>query len=251
MPDGKIANLRADTAGPRIVAQTSYQWVRDALRDDIVGGVFEGDQKLTVSLLRDRYGVSAPPIREALSQLQVEGLVVIEANRGARVRAITVDFVREVFEIRIVLESALVERSVPLFKQADVEALSAIQDKFEAAVDVYDHPLILKLNSEFHRRIYAVRPNHEAVRLIGQHATLIATMRNRFGYDEGRFATIHTEHRALIAACGAHDVKRAGAIAREHIEHSVVDLVGRIEAVRKEAPVRRRRSSPRSVVTLA
>jgi DNA-binding GntR family transcriptional regulator len=224
------ARAPAQAATRHIVTQPSYEQVRDALREDIVAGVFSGNERLVVSVLCERYGVSAPPVREALNQLQVEGLVVISANRGARVRAITAEFVREIFEIRIVLESALVARSVPLFTAEDERRLSAIQDDFEAAVAARNHPAVVRCNWAFHCYIYGLNPNHEAMRLLNMHSAVIATMRNRFGYEADRFNAIHAEHRALIKACAAHDVRRARAIARRHIEHSVTDLIARMNA---------------------
>jgi DNA-binding GntR family transcriptional regulator len=207
-----------------------YTRIRDRLRNEIIEGIFEDDQHLVLAQLCQRYGVSMPPIREALNQLQVEGLVVLEPNRGARVRRITPDFIQELFEIRIVLEPALVGRSVPRFTARDVAALAAIQDGFEDAIVRGDHAALLRGNRLFHEYVYQVHPNQEAIRLLRQHASVIATMRNRFGYHAGRLDRIVAEHRALIRACGDHDAALAMAIARSHIEHSVADLVRQMQA---------------------
>lgn len=218
---------------PQADSQPHYARIRDALRNDIIEGTFHSDQHLVLSGLCARYGVSMPPIREALNQLQVEGLVVLEPNRGARVREITPDFINEIFEIRLTLEPALVRRSVPHFTAAHGDRLSRIQGGFEAAVRDGDHAGILTGNRDFHQAIYSVHPNHEAIRLLSNHSAVIATMRNRFGYEEGRFERIIYEHRALIRACGDGDAELATAIARSHIEHSVSDLIRRM----REAPV--------------
>jgi DNA-binding GntR family transcriptional regulator len=202
-----------------------YTSIRDHIRNDIVAGVFEDDQHLVLAQLCRRYGVSMPPIREALNQLQVEGLVVLEANRGARVRRISPEFITELFEIRVVLEPALVRRSIPHFRPEDVVALEAVQAGFEAAIAARDHPAVLRGNHLFHETIYRVHPNEEAIRLLRHHASVIAVMRNRFGYHLGRFGQIVAEHRALIRACADHDAPSAVAIAQSHIEHSVADLL--------------------------
>jgi DNA-binding GntR family transcriptional regulator len=216
----------ASGQGGLIRAQTHYQRVRDALRRDIIAGHFSGNERLIVANLCERYGISAPPIREALSQLQVEGLVVLEANRGARVRPVTRAFVAEIFEIRIALEPYMVERSVPLLTDQRIEALKAIQVEFANAIRTQDHFGVLRGNGRFHRCIYNARANQEAMRLLDQHSAVIATMRNRFGYRKARFETIIAEHEMLIAACAERDTVTATAIARRHIEHSVDDLLG-------------------------
>jgi DNA-binding GntR family transcriptional regulator len=208
----------------------SYSRVRDALRDDIVSGYFGDESRLVVSGLCARYGVSAPPIREALNQLEVEGLIVLSANRGARVRKIDAQFVSEIFEIRIALEPEMVWRNVPVMTEADIDDLRRLELAFEAAVKAEDAQAVALANGDFHRRIYNVRPNHEAIRLLGFHAALIRTLRNRFGYRTGRIAQIVEEHHALIGACAARDADGARRIARSHIEHSVADILSLIGA---------------------
>ncbi len=182
-----------------------------------------------LSGLCERYQISVPPIREALNQLQVEGVVVIEPNRGARVRSITPEFIREIFDIRIALEPALVEFSAPLFTAEDVAELEQIQDRFETAIANRQHAGVMQGNVAFHDRIYDVRPNQEAKRLLRQHSAFIATMRNKFGYCAGRLDQINKEHRLLIRACADRDAPLAKAIATTHIRHSVEDLRERMQ----------------------
>ena len=213
--------LRSSGAG----GLPQYTRVRDQLRRDIVYGLFKGDERLVLAGLCERYGVSMPPIREALNQLQVEGLVVIEPNRGARVRDITPDFIKDIFEIRILLEPALVVRSLPSLSEADFQDLSEIQQRFEDAIARKDRGGILSGNDKFHHRIYQVNPNHEAIRLLRQHDTVIGTMRHRFGYKDDRLEQIIYEHRALLRACREGDADLAAAIATSHIRHSVDDLI--------------------------
>lgn len=222
----RIADLALDavTGGP----QTNYQRVRDALREDIVLGHFSGDERLVMNVLCERYRVSTPPIREALNHLQVEGLVVIEANRGARVRAISPAFIAEVFEIRVSLETALLERAVPLFTANDSERLEAAAVAFENAVASGSVPAMALMNRGFHHCIYEVRTNHEAMRLLRQHSAVITTMRNRHGFGEGRTDRVIADHREILAACAARDVRRASALLRSHIERSAADLLDRM-----------------------
>lgn len=205
-----------------------YTRVRDQLRRDIIDGLFKGDDRLVLAVLCERYGVSMPPIREALNQLQVEGLVIIEPNRGARVREITPDFIKDVFDIRILLEPALLVRSLPSLSGADFADLDGIQREFEDAVARNDRSGILAHNDEFHHRIYRINPNHEAIRLIRQHDAVIGTMRIRFGYRTDRLDQIIYEHHALLRACRDGDADLAAAIATSHIRNSVVDLIGQV-----------------------
>ncbi|MBO6638158.1 MAG: GntR family transcriptional regulator [Roseitalea sp.] len=202
-----------------------YTRIRDQLRSDIVDGLFKGDERLVLAGLCERYGVSMPPIREALNQLQVEGLVVIEPNRGARVREITSDFIKDIFDIRILLEPALLVRSLPSLTEADFSDLFEIQEQFEEAISQGDRSRMLAGNDRFHHRIYRVDPNREAIRLMRQHDAVIGTMRRRFGYKADRLEQIIYEHHAILRACRNRDADLAAAIATSHIRNSVTDLI--------------------------
>jgi len=74
--------------------------IQQRIRDDILAGELAFGTRITTAELAQRYGVSQMPIREALRELRGEGLVTMEPNRGARVRAIDPDFVGNIFDIR-------------------------------------------------------------------------------------------------------------------------------------------------------
>ncbi len=213
------------TASRSIVSPPGYSRVRDAIRDDIVDGYFGDESRLVISALCERYGVTAPPIREALNQLEVEGLVVLHANRGARVRAIDETFVTEIFDIRIMVEPEMVWRAASVATVEDVRDLDALQAKFEAAVIAKDPQAVSNCNRNFHLRVYDIKPNREVTRILGHQDALIRTLRNRYGYLAERVEEIIAEHRALVRAIEARDADQARAIERTHIEHSLADIL--------------------------
>lgn len=83
-----------------------------ALRTDIVAGLLEPGQKLRAGDITSLYGVSATPIREALQRLSGEGLVELDPKIGARVAAISLGDVRDVFAVRLALEPRALELSI-------------------------------------------------------------------------------------------------------------------------------------------
>jgi DNA-binding GntR family transcriptional regulator len=220
--------VRGTLTGPalrNIASPPGYSRVRDAIRDDIVDGYFGDESRLVISALCTRYGVTAPPIREALSRLEVEGLIVLNPNRGARVRAIDEAFVTEIFEIRMSLEPEMVWRIAPIATASDIRDLDELEAKFEAAVLAKDPQNVSNFNRSFHLRIYEINPNREALRILGHQDALIRTLRNRYGYQAERVEEIIKEHRALVRAIEAHDADKARAIERIHIEHSLADIL--------------------------
>ena len=78
--------------------------IYELIRNDIISGQLRANERLKVVDLAKRYGTSTNPIREALQQLQGEGLVVIAPNKGATVRTIDEHLIREIYEVNAVLD---------------------------------------------------------------------------------------------------------------------------------------------------
>ena len=109
----------------RAIGMTNYDMLRDAIREDIVAGLFPPGSRLKVSDLTERYNISAIPIRDALQQLCGEGFVAIEPNRGASVREIDAKFLNQIYEIRRAVESYFVQRLAERVTRADITGLAA------------------------------------------------------------------------------------------------------------------------------
>lgn len=197
----------------------------DQIRSDIVNGAFEQGARLRIEDLAGRYGVSPMPVREALNRLHGEGLVVIAPNRGARVRQIDARFVENLFDIRAALEAMLALRSAERRTLADIEALKAEQEKFEDFVAAKDYPEVLQSNKRFHQIVNEAGANEEAYALSNKHWVLIATLWQRFGYQEERFAGVISDHRELIAALEARDGPAAAAIMQAHVIKSKLKML--------------------------
>ena len=96
----------------QVFAKTIPETIVDALREDIARGVFQPGEALRQEELAARFGVSRIPIREALRQLEKDGVVTVQPNRGAFVTVFTDADVVEVFELRLLLEVDLLKRAV-------------------------------------------------------------------------------------------------------------------------------------------
>src|SRR3954470_16750413 len=103
--------LRRGATTPDLIAET--------LREEILRGVVAPGQALRQEELADRFGVSRLPVRDALLRLEAQGLVHVYPNRGAFVITLSADEVREIYEMRILLEGDLLERAVPKIGEDD------------------------------------------------------------------------------------------------------------------------------------
>ncbi|MFI4904021.1 MAG: GntR family transcriptional regulator [Burkholderiales bacterium] len=198
------------------------------MRDDIVAGVLPFGARITIDALATRYGTSHMPIREALRELQGEGLVVIEPNRGARVRNIDADFVTNLFEIRTALEVMLVRRAAQVCTPRDIAGLEAIENVLEAHIARGDYAGVVAENHRFHQAINFVAGNADALPIIDRHWMLLAALWRAHGYGEARFAGVANDHRNLIGALATHDQEAASAIMGAHAAKAKLELMRRV-----------------------
>lgn len=227
--------LEAGLPGPHAPAN-QYRRVADQLRADILEGIWRPDARLKVRDLAAHYGVSPAPIRESLQQLQGEGLVVMEPNRGARVRPIDAELVLNIFDVREALESFLTAKFAGNASPHQLSLLEALQAEHDAAVERSDFPAAFALNSRFHHLINSAARNPEALTVIERHLGLTRALRMEYGFTPARMLTIQREHHALLAALRRVDIDEARRIAALHVRSSRDDLLERLRANADKRP---------------
>lgn len=206
-----------------------YTRVRERIRQDILSGHFQPGVRIKMADLSSRYGVSQMPIREALQQLQGEGLVTMAPNRGANVRRVDEALIRNVYDIGIALETLLVRRAIAVSTDSEMFALYGIQTRYEAAVQRGDVVGAIDANLELHDAIYSIAGNPEALGIVRRGKELLHGLRHRFGYGPERLEQIIREHRQLLRALDHRDVALASQTIEEHVEHAKQDLIAQLK----------------------
>ncbi|MGY1812279.1 GntR family transcriptional regulator [Blastococcus sp. SYSU D00820] len=206
--------------------RTSADDVADALREAIVRGDFEDGEELNQVALAKHFGISRVPVREALRQLQAEGLVSARAHMRAVVTALTRERVAEVLDLRMLMEQYLLRRAAGRLTPADLAALLDLCDEMEKAED---HEAWLALNSRFHGRLYAAARADLALDL-AQKLTARIQRYLHAGRGEGvhRNFEANAEHRQIVEAVAAGRVDDACRLLEEHIgatRERVLDLL--------------------------
>lgn len=218
------------------LGRTIYQRVHERLRNDILAGRIPPGGRLKIADLARRYGLSQMPVREALQQLQGEGLVILAPNRGASVRAMDAAFIRSIFDIREALEGFLTRQAAAHATPPLIERLRGLQRRHDAAMDAGDAQAGIPLNRAFHEAILQTTGNEEALRLLDRHTALIAALRSRVGYAPGRPAIIRQEHWALIEALARGDGEAAQRIHAAHVRRAGEDMLAMLRATLRAAP---------------
>jgi DNA-binding GntR family transcriptional regulator len=196
------------------------------IREAILEAEFAPHQRLIEADLSERYGASRASVRTALLNLAGEGLVERLPNRGARVRAITVDEAIEIVEVRIGLETLCARKAAENVTPADATALRALRAEIESAVGAGDLMAYSRLNQELDRRIRDLSRHGTATQLLERLRAQSARHQFRLAFHPGRAATSAPEHIAIIDAILAKDPDAAEAATRAHLSGIVEVLHG-------------------------
>ncbi len=194
--------------------RTTPEHVAEVLREAILRGVLRGGQQLQQDALAAQFGVSRIPVREALRQLEAQGLVTVYPHRGAVVSELSPEEVQEIYEIRVALECLALRFAIPHFTDEDLKRAREILDQLDEADEI---PRWSELNSEFHSTLYrpAGRPHL---------LSLINTLRlNVDRYHRIYISLMHykptsqREHRRILAACRRRNTEAATGALERHL----------------------------------
>lgn len=208
--------------------------VCDLIRREIISGQLGPNARLKVAELALRYETSTNPVREALHQLRGEGFVIIEPNRGARVRPIDRNFVRDIIEIEVLVETALTRWFVGFATEKDIALLETIQDEIEA-LNFADPVRHGQLDTRFHQVIYDGHYNRHAADLWWRHREVLRAISGNFLTSLSRRTAVLREHRDLIDAIRAQDADRAAVIMARHVDGSGRNIIENMRLAQVDA----------------
>jgi len=207
-----------DSAIPR---QSLTSAVADKLRDQIIRGEIPEGAQLRQDAIATQYQVSRIPVREALRQLDAEGLIAIVPNRGAIVPALSPDDVEELFSIRALLEPEVLKLSIPHLTKQDFTEADAILRRYVSELRREDHVSAWgRLNWQFHSTLYsrATLPRFMAViRNVNNSGERYTRLQLYLTHGIKR---ANEEHHKILELCRNRDVPAACALLRDHILHA-------------------------------
>ena len=236
VPPRQKAQTSSDALSGNGIPRTSLTLaVAERLREMILRGEFQEGEQLRQDAIAASFQVSRIPVREALRQLEAEGLITIVAHRGAVVSSLSSEEIEELFDIRAVLECEVLRLSIPNLTEADFE-------RAEEILRVYDKALWMqgdvsswgRLNSQFHAVLYgrANRPHFMSIiRQINNNGERYTGLQL---YLTRAFERAKKEHRQLLQLCRKRDVEGACALLKQHIQTAGRTLKETLQQRREE-----------------
>jgi DNA-binding GntR family transcriptional regulator len=226
--------------------QTLTSMTADAIRDRILRGHYAEGSPLRQDAIGAELGVSRIPVREALRQLEAEGLVTFNPHRGAVVSTLSLKQIRELFELRAEIEGDLIRRAVPHMRAEDHARAAEILDAYDLALRGGQVPVWGSLNWQFHSTLYAPADRAFTMSIVHKlHQHSDRYLRMQLALTHGELRARH-EHRAIAAAARKGDAARASRLLRAHIlgaGRALVDFLESERAHRAQAEPSTGRSS--------
>ena len=205
--------------------KTRTQLVAEAIREKILSGEIKAGEPLRQAALAEELNVSRIPVREALLQLEAEGLVNFEAHKGATATQLSADQIDEIFDLRALLEAELLSHSIQKLTPRDLLEAEAVLYDLEEAVERGDTQLATgKLNAEFHGKLYSKADRPQTSELVDMNSKNSERYVRMHILLAGGFATAPEEHRTLLELCKNKDIEQACAFLKTHILSAKEDI---------------------------
>lgn len=209
--DADATRTRDGDAGARIA---------EGIRSRILAGLYPPGTRIRQEDVAAEFGASRVPVREAIRQLEYEGLVTVVPNSGAWVSTLTLAECEEVYQMRERLEPLLLRYSAPGLTPADLDHLASLAQRISDAGG--DTEEFLQLDREFHLASYAAAHTSQLEPLIRKLWNTTAPYRRAYvsswGGDARRIA--HEEHHLMVAALKDGDLEEAERVLGGHIRRT-------------------------------
>lgn len=212
--------LASDTDATRTRDGDAGARIAEGIRSRILAGLYPPGTRIRQEDVAAEFGASRVPVREAIRQLEYEGLVTVVPNSGAWVSTLTLAECEEVYQMRERLEPLLLRYSAPGLTPADLDHLASLAQRISDAGG--DTEEFLHLDREFHLASYAAAHTSQLEPLIRKLWNTTAPYRRAYvsswGGDARRIA--HEEHHLMVAALKDGDLEEAERVLGGHIRRT-------------------------------
>lgn len=194
--------------------------VTAVLRKSILSGDYAPGQELSLTQVADELGISRTPVREAFQTLEHEGLLTLRMNKGAVVNNINEKFIRDHFEVRILLECKAVTLAIQRCR--DFDDMEKLQADAEAG-GTRDEDAYNTYNQQFHVAIWQKADNARLFGLLTSSWNGPSISRSDLVHDHERLSI--REHRFILSSMQQGDEKQACAAMKAHLERSMNNVL--------------------------
>ncbi|MCX7842718.1 MAG: GntR family transcriptional regulator [Clostridia bacterium] len=198
--------------------------VFNQLQNDILNGKYQPGESLIETKLSEELGVSRTPIREAIRQLELEGLVQSIPNKGAIVTGISTKDIEDIYTIRMMIEGLAARWAAEKITPAELEELKEAVDLEEFYTAKNDTEHLMKFDSRFHDIIFKASKSKPLMHTLSSFHHYIQRARNASLSSPERARKALEEHKAILKAIVDKEPEKAEALIIEHIRNASLNL---------------------------
>jgi DNA-binding GntR family transcriptional regulator len=195
--------------------------VYDRIREDILNGVYKEHEELKEATLGKKMDVSRTPVREALRQLELEGLVEIVPNKGARVTGITKKDIEDIYQIRYLLEGLSARWATEHVTEELIDKMEETLYLTEFHAKKGNFMQVFELDSQFHELMYAASGSKMLNHILSDFHMYVTRMRKSILSSDSRSKNSTEEHRAILEAIKERDPDKAEQCAHDHVKSTI------------------------------
>jgi DNA-binding GntR family transcriptional regulator len=195
------------------------------IQNDILNGVYEPGENLIETKLSEELGVSRTPVREALRQLELEGLVQSVPNKGVTVKGVSAEDIQDIYTIRMLIEGLAARWAAEKITAEEMEELKEAVDLEEFYTMKNDNSRLLKLDTRFHDIIFKASKSMPLMHTLSTFHHYVQKARKISMSSEKRAAEVLKEHKAIMQAIVERDAARAEKLTTEHVKNASDNLL--------------------------
>ncbi|WP_246476505.1 GntR family transcriptional regulator [Salicibibacter cibi] len=203
-----------------VFSQPLYQQLYESLKKSILTGEFQSGSKIIVTKLAAEYNISRTPMREALRQLQNEGLLV-QDGPGLRVIELNIDDFKDLYDCRVALEKEVMKAVTNVADQELINRVEKLLDEADQALGNREYLQLLQLNTDFHDTLLKACPNKRAIQFVQQVRSLLLIYRAKILYNYDSNKEIINEHRQILESLKKGDVQDVIKQVESHLNNDV------------------------------
>lgn len=225
------------TFQPMIESRPIREIAYEVLKKAIISGEIPAGERIVETDYAERLHISRTPLREALRELERDGLVEYVMRRGVVVRAFTIDDVREIYTIRNSLEMLTLPA---IIQNAGPEQIAALREKLaemDKLQEKDDVEGLSPLARAFHWELTSICGQKRILRVIGSQDEYIRRFSAMAIRQENRRTAAHQEHHLLVDYVEAKDLESFTELTRKHIERSMENCLEALKAQKQNRDI--------------
>ncbi|NSW89240.1 MAG: GntR family transcriptional regulator [Firmicutes bacterium] len=196
------------------------------LQNDIINGKYQPGDYLVETKLSKELGVSRTPIREALKQLELEGLVKSIPGKGVVVQGISNKDIEDIYTIRMMIEGLAARWAAENITQEELEELKEILELEEFyTLKGRNTSNLLKLDSRFHDILFRASKSRPLMYILSTFHHYAQRARGASLEIPGRSQKTFEEHKAIFQALAAREPELAERLTTEHVKNATINLM--------------------------